>query len=39
MLQKKSTRVEPHNLDVWLPTYDDDVTVEKLGSNNVKSPA
>jgi hypothetical protein len=37
MLQKKSTGVEPHYLDVWLPMhYDDDATVEKLVSNNIK---
>jgi hypothetical protein len=37
MLQKKSTRVEPHYLDVWLPTHDDDDAItEKLVSNNIK---
>jgi hypothetical protein len=37
MLQKKSTRVETHYLDVWLPAHDDDdPTTEKLVSNNIK---
>jgi hypothetical protein len=37
MLQKKSTRIEPHYLDVWLPAHDDDkATTEKLVSNNIK---
>jgi hypothetical protein len=37
MLQKKSTGVEPHYLDVWLPAHnDDDAMVEKLLSNNIK---
>jgi hypothetical protein len=37
MLQKKSTGVEPHYLDVWLPVQDDDeATAEKLVSNNIK---
>jgi hypothetical protein len=37
MLQKKSTRVEPHYLDIWLPMHDDDeAMVEKLVSNNIK---
>jgi hypothetical protein len=37
MSQKKSTRVEPHYMDVWLPTHDDDeAMVEKLVSNNIK---
>jgi hypothetical protein len=31
MLQKKSTGVEPHYLDVWLPAHDDDEV-----SNNIK---
>jgi hypothetical protein len=36
MLQKKSTRVVPHYLDVWLPVHDDDATMaEKLVSNNI----
>jgi hypothetical protein len=36
MLQKKSTRVEPHYLDVWLPVHDDDdAMAEKLISNNI----
>jgi hypothetical protein len=31
MLQKKSTGVEPHYLDVWLPAHDDDeATMEML---------
>jgi hypothetical protein len=31
MLQKKSTGVEPHYLDVWLSTHDnDEAMVEKL---------
>jgi hypothetical protein len=37
MLQKKSTRVKPHYLDVWLPAHDDDdAMAEKLVSNNIK---
>jgi hypothetical protein len=37
MLQKKSTGVEPHYLDVWLPVHDDDeARAEKLVSNNIK---
>jgi hypothetical protein len=37
MLQEKSTGVEPHYLDVWLPAHDDDEgRVEKLVSNNIK---
>jgi hypothetical protein len=37
MLQKKSAGVKPHYLDVWLPAHDDDeATVEKLVSNNIK---
>jgi hypothetical protein len=37
MLQKTSTGVEPHYLDVWLPTHDnDEATMEKLVSNNIK---
>jgi hypothetical protein len=37
MLQKKSTRVEPHCLDVWQPAHDDDEAIaEKLVSNNIK---
>jgi hypothetical protein len=36
MFQKKSTRVVPHYLDVWLPAYDDHATTtEKLVSNNI----
>jgi hypothetical protein len=37
MLQKKSTGVEPHYLDVWLLVHDDDeASAEKLVSNNIK---
>jgi hypothetical protein len=37
MLQKKSTGVEPHYLDVLLTAYNDDEgTIEKLVSNNIK---
>jgi hypothetical protein len=37
MLQKKSTGVKPHYLDVWLHVHDDDeATKEKLVSNNIK---
>jgi hypothetical protein len=37
MLQKKSTGVKPHYLNIWLPTHDDDeAMVEKLVSNNIK---
>jgi hypothetical protein len=37
MLQKKSTVVEPHYLNVWLPAHNnDEATVEKLISNNIK---
>jgi hypothetical protein len=37
MLQKKSTEVKPHYLDVWLPAHgDDEATTEKLVSNNIK---
>jgi hypothetical protein len=37
MLQRKSTEVEPHYLDIWLPMYDDDeATAGKLVSNNIK---
>jgi hypothetical protein len=37
MLQKKSTGVEPHYLDVWLPAHDDDEAMtEKPISNNIK---
>jgi hypothetical protein len=37
MLQKKSTRVEPYHLNVWLPAHDDDeARAEKLVSNNIK---
>jgi hypothetical protein len=35
LLQKKSTWVEPHYLDVWLPAHnDDEARAEKLVSNN-----
>jgi hypothetical protein len=37
MLQKKSTGVKPHYLDVWLPVHDNnEATTEKLVSNNIK---
>jgi hypothetical protein len=37
MLRKKSSGVQPHYLDVWLPTHDSDAdTVEKLVINNTK---
>jgi hypothetical protein len=37
MLQKKSTRIEPHYLNLWLPAHDDDeATMEKLVNNNIK---
>jgi hypothetical protein len=37
MLQKKSTRVKPHYIDIWLPMHnDDDDAVEKLVSNNIQ---
>jgi hypothetical protein len=37
MLQKKTTGVEPHYLDVWLPMHNDDEgREEKLASNNIK---
>jgi hypothetical protein len=37
MLQKKSTRAEPHYLNIWLPSHDDDEAMtEKLVSNNIK---
>jgi hypothetical protein len=36
MLQKKSTGVELHYLDVWLLAHDDaEAIVEKLVSNNI----
>jgi hypothetical protein len=36
MLQKKSTGVKPHYLDVWLLVHDDDEAMaEKLVSNNI----
>jgi hypothetical protein len=36
MLQKKSIGVEPHYLDIWLPTHDDDqAMMEKLVGNNI----
>jgi hypothetical protein len=35
MLQKKSTGVDPHYLDVWQPAHEGDAAVaEKLASNN-----
>jgi hypothetical protein len=38
MLQKKSTGVKPHYLDIWLPAHDDDdeAMAEKFVSNNIK---
>jgi hypothetical protein len=37
ILQKKSTGVDRHYLDIWLPMHnDDDASVEKLVSNNIK---
>jgi hypothetical protein len=37
MLQKKSSGVEPHYLDVWFPAHDGDGdATEKLVSNNIK---
>jgi hypothetical protein len=37
MLQKKRTWVKPHYLNVWLPAHnDDEATMEKLVSNNIK---
>jgi hypothetical protein len=37
MLQKKSTGVKPHYLNIWLPAHnDDEATMEKLVSNNIK---
>jgi hypothetical protein len=37
ILQRKSTRVGPHYLDIGLPAHDDDeATAEKLVSNNIK---
>jgi hypothetical protein len=39
MLQKKSTGVKPHYLDVWLPAHGDVEAVamaEELVSNNMK---
>jgi hypothetical protein len=37
MLQKKSTGVKPHYLDVLVPANnDDEATAEKLVSNNIK---
>jgi hypothetical protein len=36
MLQKKSSGVEPHYLDIWLLAHDGDGDVaEKLVSNNI----
>jgi hypothetical protein len=37
MLQKKTSGVDPHYLDDWLPAQDSDANVtEKLVSNNFK---
>jgi hypothetical protein len=37
MLQKETTVVEPHYLDIWLLAHDDDeARAEKLVSNNIK---
>jgi hypothetical protein len=37
MLQKKSTGVKSHYIDIWLPMHnDDDAAVEKLVSNNIQ---
>jgi hypothetical protein len=37
MLQKKSTGVEPHYLDVWHRAHgDDEAKAKKLVSNNIK---
>jgi hypothetical protein len=37
MLQKKSSGVDPHYLNVWLPTHNGDAdSTEKLVSNNFK---
>jgi hypothetical protein len=37
MLQKKSSGVEPHYLNVWLPAHDGDADMaEKVVSNNIK---
>jgi hypothetical protein len=37
MLQKKRTWVKPHYLNVWLHAHnDDEATMEKLVSNNIK---
>jgi hypothetical protein len=37
MLPKKSSGVDPHYLDVWLPTHNGDANVvKKLISNNFK---
>jgi hypothetical protein len=37
MMQKKSSGVDPHYFDVWLPAHQGDVVVvEKLVSNNFK---
>jgi hypothetical protein len=36
-LQKKSSGVKPHYLDVWMLTHDGDADMaEKLVSNNIK---
>jgi hypothetical protein len=37
MLQKNSSGVDPHYLDIWLPAHDGDANAaEKLVSNNFK---
>jgi hypothetical protein len=37
ILQRKSTGIESHYLDVWLPVHNnDEATTEKLVSNNIK---
>jgi hypothetical protein len=37
MLQKKSSGVKPHYLDIWLPAHNiDGDAIEKLVSNNIK---
>jgi hypothetical protein len=37
MMQKKSSGVQPHYLDVWLPAHNSDADVaDNLVSNNIK---
>jgi hypothetical protein len=37
LLQRKSTGVKPHYLDIWFPAHDDDeATAKKLVTNNMK---